>query len=537
MRRLLVLIVFAAAALPAGSAHAGTYTVYACRNPSGTIVAVPWSFATNYPKGSPNGKCTGTSTYFGFGAGAVQATIPRGQGGVWTFGAPAGTRISAVSVWRFARTAVDKSKAYAWWNGVFHDTVNAADAITHCSSQSGNCGANGVGNQSSPLAANNLVSVSNVNYGSLSVWAGCWPQGTTADCSTAYSYIDGIRVFRADVTLTDNTAPIFTALPSGDLVDPVHPLAGQHSLAFAAHDTGGGLYDASLEVDGKVTQTINLGACTPPFVKAVPCKPDAAGTLSLDTSALPDGGHLIRVLLTDATGPNLTAYGPVRITTQNGTGTCLPTAPGQPSVQALFQNGHHHSLHVRYGHRARIRGRVVSAAHQPMAGVAIRPLVVYDAPGSLLIGHKPVVTDGRGIFTFTMPRGGSRLVRFGLRPDPTQTALVCSPQLHLLVPAPVSLHARPSRTHNGHAVRFSGSLRGGRIPAHGKLVVLQGLDRHRWATIATFRTRRSGGFRYTYRFRHVVRATRFALRLQVRRESGYPFATGTSRAVHVTVVP
>jgi hypothetical protein len=206
-------------------------------------------------------------------------------------------------------------------------------------------------------------------------------------------------------------------------------------------------------------------------------------------------------------------------------------------VNAIFENGHRHRLHTRFGHRARIRGRVLSASGQPMAGVAIRPLVQDDSAGALVLGATPITTDSRGLFRYTVPGGVSRRLRFGLRPDPTQTPLVCSPRMHLFVPAPSTLHVRPGRTRAGRGVTFTGKVLGGHIPHHGKLVVLQGLDRNRWATIATFRTSDSGRFRYVYRFRHLARATRFALRLQVRSEAGYPFAAGTSHAVHVTVLP
>jgi hypothetical protein len=533
--RVLIASLAFAAALPA-SAHAGTYTVDACRSATGTAAPVAaWGFKTNYPKGGATSSCA-TGGWFGFGAPASAPTIPRGDAGWWTFTAPAGTRISAVSVWRYARTAIDKKAAYAWWNGIFHDTVNAADAIAHCSSQAGNCGANGVGNQSQPLAAANLVSVKNVSYGSLTAWAGCWPQGTTAACSTSYPYLDGLKVFRADVTLTDNTPPVFTALPAGDLVNPSLPLVGPRSVSFAAHDTGGGVDQASLEVDGHVMQTVDVGGCAPPFVKAVPCKPDATGTLTLDTASLADGSHLVRVLVDDATGTNTTAYGPVRVTTRNGTASCAPAAAGQPKVSAVFENGHGHRLRVSYGHRARVRGRVTAGGHV-LAGVAVLPMARQETSGAPLVGHKPVVTDGRGIFGYTVPRGGSRGLRFGLRLHPTDTVVVCSPRLHLVVPAPSRVRARPRVSRNGRRVLFTGKVLGGHIPSQGKLVVLQGLDRHRWATIATFRTRRTGSFSYAYRFRHVARTTRFALRLQVRSEAGYPFAAGTSRAVHVTVLP
>jgi hypothetical protein len=370
---------------------------------------------------------------------------------------------------------------------------------------------------------------------SLTFWAGCWTP-KPADCPTSFSYLAGFEVFRADVTLTDNSVPVFTSQPAGDLVNPVGELAGPHSLTFAAHDTGGGVYQASLEIDGRVMQTINVGGCSPPFTKTVPCKPDVVASFSLDTALLADGSHLVRVLANDATATNTVAYGPVRITTRNGTGVCAPAVAGQPKVTALFVNGRRRRLHTRYGHRARVRGRV-TAGGKPLAGVAVRPMVRDDTAGAPLVGAAPVVTDGRGVFRYTLPRGGSRRLRFGLRMRPTDLSMLCSRRMHLFVPAPSRVRARPRVTRAGRRVSFTGKVLGGHIPRHGKLVVLQGLDVRRWATIATFRTRRSGSFRYVYRFRHVARATRFALRLQVRSEAGYPFAAGTSRTVHVTVLP
>jgi hypothetical protein len=87
-------------ALPA-AAHAGTYTVDACRYPSGATAPVAaWAFKTNYPRAAGISKCGVAGGYFGFGAPASAPTIARGAGGWWSLGAPAGTSISAFSTRR-----------------------------------------------------------------------------------------------------------------------------------------------------------------------------------------------------------------------------------------------------------------------------------------------------------------------------------------------------------------------------------------------------------------------------------------------------
>ena len=63
----------------------------------------------------------------------------------------------------------------------------------------------------------------------------------------------------------------------------------------------------------------NGGNCVPPFKGAVPCKPSTSGSLSFDTAALPDGAHAFLLVITDPTGANAAAYGPVQVRTLNQT--------------------------------------------------------------------------------------------------------------------------------------------------------------------------------------------------------------------------
>ena len=62
-------------------------------------------------------------------------------------------------------------------------------------------------------------------------------------------------------------------------------------------DAGGGLYEAIIEVDGQHAVAQSLG-CSLPFTATVPCKLTASGTVTLDTAALADGAHSVRVLVT-----------------------------------------------------------------------------------------------------------------------------------------------------------------------------------------------------------------------------------------------
>jgi hypothetical protein len=89
---------------------------------------------------------------------------------------------------------------------------------------------------------------------------------------------------------------------------------------------------------------------------------------------------------------------------------------------------------------------------------------------------------------------------------------------------------------NGEYVTFSGRLRGGHIPATGKLVELQVFTRRRWRTFALPRAdARTGRWAFQYRFETIRGLARFRFRARIRREVAYPFFVGSSRQLTVTV--
>ena len=185
-----------------------------------------------------------------------------------------------------------------------------------------------MGTPATPLAAANLTS--NRGPAGRDIWlnAACGgdagkvcPAGAGTAADMAW-----FRLYRAAIVLADDTDPAFGSPPAGALFAG-GTLAGSQGVSFSAADTGSGVQQATLEVDGSAVSTQTLG-CSPPYTAIVPCKLSASGTLTLDTATLTDGQHSVRVLLKDASG-NSAAYGPFTVITANAPSTCAPAAAAE----------------------------------------------------------------------------------------------------------------------------------------------------------------------------------------------------------------
>jgi hypothetical protein len=103
------------------------------------------------------------------------------------------------------------------------------------------------------------------------------------------------------------------------------------------------------------------------------------------------------------------------------------------------------------------------------------------------------------------------------------------------VPAAGSLRVNRRRILNGQQVVFSGGLaKRAALPA-GKLVELQTRVSGTWQTFRTTRTNARGRWKVPYRFRRTSGLQRYRFRARLPREAGYPFATGTTKTITVTV--
>ena len=89
---------------------------------------------------------------------------------------------------------------------------------------------------------------------------------------------------------------------------------------------------------------------------------------------------------------------------------------------------------------------------------------------------------------------------------------------------------------NGEYVTFRGRLEGRTASRDGGVLVeMQVFSRGKWRTFAQPRTNQEGRWRYQYRFETVSGTAQFRFRARVRRQAGYPYATGHSRQIGVEV--
>jgi hypothetical protein len=166
----------------------------------------------------------------------------------------------------------------------------------------------------------------------------------------------------------------------------------------------------------------------------------------------------------------------------------------------------------------------------PVAGAPVRAYTRVLRRGSGWVPGRTATSGARGRFRIRIPPGASRAVR---AVHLEGGAVRCSATRRLRVRAGVSLKLARNVVRAGGRVRFSGRLRGG--PARGgRLVIVQAFDGGRWRTFASARTGERGRWSTSYRFSSGA-SGRFGFRALVRRQAGYPYASGVSRVRSVRV--
>ncbi len=190
-------------------------------------------------------------------------------------------------------------------------------------------------------------------------------------------------------------------------------------------------------------------------------------------------------------------------------------------------------IRVRYGHRSRLQGRLADKDNKPMAKSPVAVSELLDLPGASWQPVRTVTTNSRGNYRFrTARRGASRTIR--IRYEGTPTVRPSQSDVHLSVDASSTLHVSRHSVRTGHAVRFSGTLRGGHVPS-GKLVQLQVRVHGRWQTFANPHAKANGGWTYVYKFTGTYGSARYRFRARIPSQAGYPFATGHTTTTTILV--
>jgi hypothetical protein len=211
------------------------------------------------------------------------------------------------------------------------------------------------------------------------------------------------------------------------------------------------------------------------------------------------------------------------------------TPSGRPRLTLAFRLARGRTAQrVRSSSRRRLAlgGTLVDGAGRPIAGARIT--VAWKVLGRGWHAHAVVRTSADGRFASTLPPGPTRTVKLVYYAYADSRTYISSNLVHEDALAPMTLRADPRRLVATRVVRLAGRVAGEPMPRGGLLVTLQGYQTGwGWRSFRTVRTTRSGRWRASYRFR--LGHGRFGFRAIVPRQTGFPFATSSSRATFVTV--
>jgi hypothetical protein len=501
-------------------ARAGTYEVWSCAGPDGTPVAADGWRSEGYGFfSSPVNDCAaGRGLYAGLNGGFDHAANTENL--IWHFQVPDTLQISAYRLWRAAQVEPNSGSATpVYWMARQAAIYTGAYVVGPENCPGYGCA--GLGTPADRFAAANLVAESGLSgVRDLFLVAGCGGTSGVNCAAGTGTAPDAVyfRMYRAAVTLRDDSDPTFASTPSGSLTAG-GVVSGPTGVSFSAADVGGGVAYAAIEVDGRVVAEQTL--CSTPYTAVSPCKPAASLSLGFDSATLADGPHSAKVLVADATRTNVAAFGPFAFTTANA-----PTACAAGEAQDVSVRFDRKRSTIAYGGKLNVRG-------QAPPGSQIRVFSTVARGGAAeRLGRTPIVAGADGTFTYRVPAGPSRSLRFAVQSGP---GFSCSKPLAVAVKARSTLSASPRVIRPGRRVRFAGKLKGGYVPKGGKLIELQAHERGRWRSITTLRTSSKGSFSYRYRFSSRAAGATFPVRVRIRRDASYPFALGTSRRVTVRV--
>lgn len=563
---------------PAPAARGASYTAWACANASGApLSSGSWTRMIDAGLADVQATCGEPSAPVGAFLATARATSGgRAGGGSWILAAPRGTRVTGLDVWwswqmppAVARGAI---RVYALGN-TFLDPTGARDPFDgngRCCSSSAFAnlkpGAFGI-----PTVSNPRAGLADVNRQSFPKIRGLDGRGVTlvglsatcvSGCSTA-EVVAAYQAYRVKTVVEDASAPAGKAdgLRDGLRVGPGTP------IEVSASDTGGGVRELTLRIDGHVVQRLGGGndcvdvdpSNTDPLEYNLikPCPSTLTGRLTLTAAQLPDGEpRVATVVATDAAGQD-TVLATARVAVaaprrhydpKHGfynpdlSLVGAPKANGSSASEAArltfgFVRGRRtvRERTIGYATRPQVRGRVTSG-RKPVARARVW-LASRLRGGQWRLSRKPLTTSRGGVVTARLPaRSPSRDVRLVYFPASDRNQAVTSGRRGLRVQATTTIQTDQGGYRNGDTLTFSGQVITKRLIAD-KTVYVQAIVRGSWRTFATTQADARGRWRVAHRFEATRRATRYRFRAVVPSQTGYAWATGHSRTVRVLVTP
>jgi hypothetical protein len=560
----------ALAALAPGAANAGTYPMYNCHvaghetgNPG------PWTYSTAFgtPKTTFTSRCSGTGGPNGFEFGTyASAHIGRNSRVNLTLDKDdSHVAIGNVKLWFHTNTAIapgyqpgpitttlwlDGAQQVVWSGGQVADFLGVPYEFH----------------------ANNQVQLSLECAATATDPNGCLP-------TDAYTLL--VQGVQAD--LSESVAP--GASIAGGTLTVGGAQAGTKTVAVDASDEDAGVRKVELLLDDKIVGKVDYdrdwtrplseqqaGTCA--FDNWNACPTSQTPSFSVDTRLVPDGTYALTARVTDAAG-NVSTTAPQAVTIDNVPDPVAPRAPdpipGAPgangadgpkgvngngganganganvtltvngangtanaTMKAAFVSTNRGSINAAYGKKVLITGQLTAPNGRPITGARVAVQQQDRLVGAQPVPAGEVITDRDGKFRFVTTAQRSRTVRFGYRANLEDATFSQITDISLNVIPKVALKTNKKALRNGQTVRFIGSIAG--APANARKVVeLQVKKGKRWMTFDTARLH-NGKFNAKYRFTATHRRTVYTFRVRVRQEAGFPFLSGASKQVKVTV--
>jgi hypothetical protein len=549
MHRISVAAAALALLLTPATAHAGSYHVYTCGAAGKVWPNTAWR-AVAAGGVTIDSSCSGNT---------IALSAPAGAAGVnntsaaLVFTSPAGTRIADFALdRRLDYTDTANANTHQFFvtyelGGVFAGAGDYNDATRNALNKQKQW--YGYPAATAHVARGTVTRASfpalagyNGSATQLILRLGCFNRGTP--CSVAAGGGIADTLYGADVTISDPTPPAVSVEASGllaggsrdgsdpvtlsatdgagirrvDLIDVTNPAA---PAVVGSEDYGDGRTDANRGCD---------------YSNPAPCPQLSRETLR--PTALPAGSREVLVRVTDA-GGNAVDSGPYPVfaATPSDRGALNgANATETGTVQIAF--AHFKSVHptVGFGRHVRVRGRLLNALGQPIAGARVSLLTRDLRAKAPIVPRQTKTTGPDGDFAFSVAATASRLLQVGWVSHVNDVRFGAAGYLTLRARASSSLTVSTHRPRIGRRLTVSGRIHG--VGRGGVTVVLQGRARgaKRYETFAVATASRHGRFKARYRFRSAgSRGHRFQFRATIRPAASFPYEAGHSSTVTVRV--
>lgn len=557
--RIVVLLVtatlagLAASAARPGLALAETYDVYSCEQPNFSAAPIDgWTATTNNANVETENECGEGGLMWAAVLG--DRDTPVGAEAVWSFVPPRGTVIHEATLYRYFNNIDNEDTG----NGFTFENIVApyrfSDPLERCGYSAAyhyNCETTGgFMGRTAPdteviVPATALVPEEGAPSAGIYVSAGCWGAGGGSEehCNGGTENpIAFAGLFGATITLEDNSAPTVTVV--GGTLTTGTELEGEQTLAITGRDSGSGIYQALLDIDGKqVAATIvdsNSGHCEsvgtgangrPAFLYTVPCALEVNDQyVFFNMADIPDGPHTLSVIVTDAAGNATTVVTRQVIV---GRGACNGSCDDQAKL-AVSDPKMLKPVTRSYSRSAlTLSGSLREPSGAPVAGAALEVMQQPSYTGAPMHAVATTTTDAQGQWTVNIPRGPSRVLLAGWRSHSLDANFASVLEYHERVFADIQLTA-PRKVRAGVPFTFRGKLIGGYLPPEGDTVQVEIRYLGRWRTIEAVRSNRRGRFVYGYTFSEGIVGS-YLFRASIRNSSNYPYLARASRPVRVRV--